>query len=54
MTVRPFFEYKDYIAQPTRENASECIASVMDLNITDVATKEIMWAILPTVQAWND
>lgn len=48
------FEYEDYIAQPTRENASEFIASVMDLNITDVATKEIMWAILPTVQAWND
>lgn len=37
---KSIFEYEDYIAQPTRENASEFIASVMDQNITDVATKE--------------
>lgn len=34
------FEYEDYKKEPTRENASELITSIMDQNVTDVATKE--------------
>ncbi len=34
------FEYEDYMKESTRENASELISSIMDQNITDVATKE--------------
>lgn len=38
--TKNMFEYEDYTANPTRENASELISSVIDLNIHDVATKE--------------
>lgn len=34
------FEYEDYIRESNRENASELISSIMDQNITDVASKE--------------
>lgn len=34
------FEYDDYTANPSRENASELITSIMDQNLYDVATKE--------------
>lgn len=38
--TKNMFEYEDYTANPTRENASELISAVIDLNIHDVATKE--------------
>lgn len=38
--TREMFEYDDYTANPTRENASELISSVIDSNIHDIATKE--------------
>lgn len=37
---KQMFEYEDYIRESNRENASELISSIMDQNITDVASKE--------------
>lgn len=34
------FEYEDYLKDPTRENASELISSILDENIETVTTKE--------------
>lgn len=38
--AKAMFEYDDYKNDPTRENASELISSVIDSNIHDVCTKE--------------
>ena len=38
--TKRMFEYEDYISNPTRENASELISTVIDSHIYDVATKE--------------
>lgn len=37
---KTIFEYEDYIAMPTRENASEFISAVMDQNLTEISTIE--------------
>ena len=39
-TATGMFEYNDFKENPTRENASEFISSVIDANLDDIATKE--------------
>ena len=38
-TVTGMFEYNDFKENPTRENASEFISSVIDANLDDITTK---------------
>lgn len=38
--AKSMFEYEDYMKDPTRENASDLITSVIDNNAYDIATKE--------------
>lgn len=38
--TKELFEYNDYINDPTRENASELISIVVDMNVYDIANKE--------------
>ena len=39
-TATGMFEYNDFKENPTRENASEFISSVIDANLDDITTKE--------------
>lgn len=39
-TATGMFEYNDFKENPTRENASEFISSVIDTNLDDITTKE--------------